>query len=84
MLLTNDLNGKLHGSQGGNPAPTWVVRWDQAHPWGLDPNNHVDAALQAHYRAVADVCGHTVWLHDGVTRHLSATLPTSACGAGDQ
>jgi hypothetical protein len=58
--------------------------WDQPHTWGLDPGNHVDAALRAHYWSVAVVCGHTVWLHDGVSRHLATTLPASACGPGDQ
>ena len=65
-------------------APTWVVRWDQPHAWGLDPGNHVDTALRTHYRAVADVCGHTVWLHDGIHRHLAPTPPASACGSGEQ
>jgi hypothetical protein len=87
-LLSDDLNanttGSSTGDQNGHSAPTWVVRWDKPHPWGLDPHNRVDAALHGHYRAVADVCGHTVWLHDGVRRHLSATPPASACGAGGQ
>lgn len=87
-LLTDELNGSPSSSPNGTPdgtsAPTWVIRWDQAHPWGLDPHNRVDAALRAHYRPVADVCGHTVWVHDGIHRHLSAIPPTSACGAGDQ
>ena len=65
-------------------APTWVVRWDPAHTWGLDPDNRVDAALNAYYRAVAVVCGHTVWLHDGVNRPLATIPPTSACGVGAQ
>jgi hypothetical protein len=87
-LLTHDLNARPHSGpgagRGDRSAPTWVVRWDLPHPWGLDPHHRVDAALHAHYRAVAVVCGHTVWLHDGIHRHLSATPPPSACGAGDQ
>ena len=63
-------------------APTWVVRWDPAHTWGLDPDNRVGAALEAHYRDVAVVCGHTVWLHDGVDRPLATIPPMSACGVG--
>ena len=65
-------------------APTWVVRWDHPHTWGLDPGDRVDASLHAHYRAVGDVCGHAVWLHDGVSRPLAAPPPASACGAGEQ
>ena len=68
----------------GSGAPTWVVRWDPAHSWGLDPDDRVDAALDAHYRAVSVVCGHTVWLHDGVDRPLAPVPPMSACGSGAQ
>jgi hypothetical protein len=64
------------------PGPTWVVRWDSAHPWGLDPGNRVDGALHAHYRDVATVCGHQIWLHDGAGRHLAAPPSASACGGG--
>jgi len=73
-LLTRTLTGPA--------APTWVVRWDPAHTWGLDPDNLVDAALRTHYRAVAVVCGHTVWLHDDVNRALATIPPTRACGVG--
>jgi hypothetical protein len=75
-LLTSTLSGPT--------APTWVVRWDDPHTWGLDPGSRVDAALDAHYRSVAVVCGHTVWLHDGLSRPLPATPPASACQAGER
>jgi hypothetical protein len=55
----------------GPDAPDWVVRWDPAHLWGLDPDNRVDAALTAHYREVGRVCGHAVWLHAGLHRTLA-------------
>lgn len=41
-------------------------------------------ARRAHYRAVADVCGHQVWLHDGIHRQLAPQPPASACGPGEQ
>ncbi|MGA8995257.1 MAG: hypothetical protein WB441_13220 [Nocardioidaceae bacterium] len=63
-------------------GPTWVVRWDQPQAWGLDPAARVGAALRTHYRAVGDVCGHTVWLRDGLRRSLDATPGRSACGPG--
>lgn len=63
-------------------APTWVVRWDAPHTWGLDPGNHVERALRAHYRVVADVCEHAVWLHDGVDRNLAPAPAPSECGSG--
>ena len=71
-LLTRTLNGP--------EAPTWVVRWDSPHPWGLDPGDHVAAALRAHYRNVATVCGHPIWLHDGARRQLAPEPTTSRCG----
>lgn len=74
----------LTGTLDSGSAPTWVVRWDHPHTWGLDPADRVDAALRAHYRPVGDVCGHTVWLHDGASRQLAAPPPASACGAGEQ
>lgn len=70
----------LASTLAGPAAPTWVVRWDPAHTWGLDPAGRVDAALVAHYRPVAVVCGHTVWLHDGVHRSLAPVPSASACG----
>jgi 4-amino-4-deoxy-L-arabinose transferase-like glycosyltransferase len=75
-LLTSTLDGP--------DAPTWVVRWDDPHTWGLDPGNRVDAALRAHYRAVGYVCGHVVWLHDGVFRPLPPLPDASTCGLREQ
>jgi hypothetical protein len=76
-LLTHALDRRPPSS-----APTWVVRWNAPHAWGLDPGNRVNAALHAHYRAVADVCGHAVYLHDGFHRRLADTPAASSCGAG--
>jgi hypothetical protein len=59
----------------GPQAPTWVVRWDPADAWGLDPHGTVDQALLGHYRQVATLCGRAVWLHDGVRRTLAPTPP---------
>ena len=64
----------------GSAAPTWVVGYDPAHPWGLDPTSRVAAALRAHYRQVATVCGRPVWLHDAVARPL-APAPSAGCGS---
>jgi len=65
VLLTNTLRD-------ARQAPTWVVRWDAPHAWGLDPHSRVATELRAHYREVGVVCGHPVWLHNGVDRHLAA------------
>jgi hypothetical protein len=63
-------------------APTWVVRWDSPHAWGLDPTDRVDAALREHYRREPDVCGHEVWLHRGLARDLAPAPAPAACGSG--
>jgi hypothetical protein len=63
----------------GASAPSWVVEWDGDDEWGLDPLHRVQAALRAHYRVVADVCGHPVWLRQGLPRRLAPTPATSAC-----
>jgi hypothetical protein len=60
-------------------APTWVVRWDAPHDWGLDADDHLTEALQRHYRQVAVICGHPVWLHRGVQRALPVV--PEGCGS---
>jgi hypothetical protein len=60
-------------------APTWVVHWDPSDSWKLDTTGRLHAALRASYRPVAHVCGHTVWLHDGLQRRLAPVPPASAC-----
>lgn len=71
---------RLTATLDGSAAPTWVVRWDAAHTWGLDPHSRVHAALETHYRRVTDICGHPVWLHRGVVRNLAATPGPDHCG----
>jgi hypothetical protein len=61
-------------------GPTWVVIWDHPDEWGLDESGQLQRALHAHYRLVARVCRHPVWLRSDVTRAL-APLPTD-CGGG--
>lgn len=74
-LLVNTLDGPR--------APTWVVRWDKPNTWGLDPTDRVGQALLAHYKPVADVCGHQVWLRDTVSRRLAPAPSRSVCGGGE-
>jgi 4-amino-4-deoxy-L-arabinose transferase-like glycosyltransferase len=69
VLLTKTLDRR-------RDAPTWVVRWDRPQAWGLDPRDRVGHALAAHYRQVAVVCGHPVWLHRGLHRSV-APVPRS-------
>jgi hypothetical protein len=72
-LMVRTLNGPA--------APTWVLRWDNPHAWGFDPGNRVDHALTAHYREVATLCGHAVWLRKGEPRDLARVPSGEDCHA---
>lgn len=71
----------LVGTLRGPEAPTWVVRWDAADSWGLDPDGRVDAALRDGYRMVGEVCGHPVWLRVSASRELPSLPTPAACRA---
>ena len=53
-------------------APTWVVAWSGLDPWNIDSHDLTRLTLATHYRRVADVCGHGIYLHDGVRRSPAA------------
>jgi len=52
-------------------APTWVVAWGDLDPWRIDAHGLTRRTLAQHYEPVADVCGHVVYLHDGLRRDLA-------------
>lgn len=52
----------------GRSAPTWFVRWESLDSWKIDANRQLSDAVEAHYRPAAQVCGVTIYLHDGVDR----------------
>jgi hypothetical protein len=56
----------------GPRAPTWVVALGHLDAWHIDAHDRIRLALATHYRKVAAVCGHTVFLHDGVRRTLAS------------
>jgi hypothetical protein len=58
----------------GPRAPTWVVAWGDLDPWHIDAHDRMRLTLAMHYHEVGTLCGHVVYLHDGVARHL-ATRP---------
>lgn len=55
----------------GPDAPTWVVAWRDLDPWNIDARGRTRLTLATHYHRVADVCGHEVYLRDGVRRLLA-------------
>lgn len=70
-LLEETLNGPT--------APTWLVTWYRLSSWGLD-SRAVEQTVGAHYHPVATLCGHTVYLHNGVDR---PTPSVTQCPAGN-
>ncbi|MGZ4437213.1 MAG: hypothetical protein ACXVWU_10795 [Nocardioides sp.] len=56
----------------GRSAPTWVVVWARLDSWGIDPHGTTQLTLATRYHSVGTVCGHRVWLRDGVHRALPA------------
>jgi 4-amino-4-deoxy-L-arabinose transferase-like glycosyltransferase len=62
---------ELRSVLAGPHAPTWVVVWGSLDPWQIDPHARTARLLTTRYRRVADVCGHSVLLRDGVHRRLA-------------
>jgi hypothetical protein len=56
----------------GPTAPTWLVEIGKFNWWGLDTPEFRQARADD-YRIVARVCGHDIYLRDGIRR----TLPTA-------
>lgn len=50
-------------------GPEWLVEMGSFTWWGI-ATDEFDAAVAAHYRQVAEVCGHRVYLRKGVERDL--------------
>lgn len=58
----------------GHDAPTWLVAWKHLGGWGLD-NAATKEIVARDYHVVASICGHTVYLHNGINR----PSPTGRC-----
>ncbi len=67
---------RLHRLLTSRRAPDWVVVWSGLEHWDLDPRGTTRLDLATHYRVVRQVCGHQVWLRDGLRRSL-APAPSS-------
>ena len=59
----------------GPAAPTWVVAWGDLDSWNIDAHDRTRLELATHYHRVAQVCGHAVYLHDGLRRPLAPPTP---------
>jgi hypothetical protein len=54
--------GRLDRLLASPRRPTWIVPWQRARQWGLDPHGTTRRLLHAHYRPVAKVAGHHIYL----------------------
>jgi hypothetical protein len=62
----------------GPRAPTWFVTWRGVSTWRFHGAGAVAAGVLAtHYNPVAQVDGHTIYLHRGVDRAVSVLSPPS-------
>jgi hypothetical protein len=60
----------------GPQAPTWFVTWRGVSTWRFHGGGVVAArVLLAHYLPVAQVDGHTIYLHRGVDRAVPVLSP---------
>jgi len=62
---------------GSRERPTWVVQWQDADQWGLDPDDRMDGFLARGYQLAAVVCGHAIFLRDDRPR---PPLRLGTCG----
>jgi hypothetical protein len=58
----------------GRQAPTWLVEVGNFNWWGID-TPQFQHARATRYRVVARVCGHDIYLRDGLTRSLPPRPP---------
>ncbi len=60
----------------GPRAPTWLVTGPTVRSWGLQTSATADLIVRR-YRDVATICGHSIYLHDGVDRPVPR--PRTTC-----
>lgn len=66
-----ELNGVLTGPS----APTWLVSGPTIRSWGLD-TAQTAAILSQDYHPVEQLCGRTIYLHDGLDRPTPSVIGT--------
>ncbi|MCW2747445.1 MAG: hypothetical protein JWP10_587, partial [Nocardioidaceae bacterium] len=69
-LPTKTLDPKLEGLDAvlrGPDAPTYVIAWNHLRSWGLH-TTLIQRIVAERYRPVAQLCGRTIYLLDGVDR----------------
>ena len=57
--------------------PTWLVQWQDADRWQLDPDDSMDSLLARGYRLAAIVCDHPIYLRND--RPAAPRVTRSGC-----
>jgi hypothetical protein len=70
MRTLDPAGDELRSVLTGPRAPTWVVVWEDPNTFGLDPGARTRLTVTIHYHLVDRLCGHAIWLRDGLVRRL--------------
>jgi hypothetical protein len=68
MRTLDPEQARLRATLAGPRAPTWIVQVTGLNAWDIDEASQLRRLLTERYRVVAEICGHPVWLRQGVTR----------------
>jgi hypothetical protein len=62
---------------GSTRRPTWLVQWQEADRWELDPDDRTDRLIARGYRLAAIVCGFPIYVRND--RAAPASVTWNAC-----
>jgi hypothetical protein len=66
---------RLRATLAGPGAPEWIVQVTGLDAWGIDDRSRLRDLIHDRYRVVGTICGHRVWLRQGLTRELAPAPP---------
>ena len=75
MRTLDPEQARLRATLAGPGAPTWIVQVTGLNAWDIDDGSRLRRLLTERYRIVAEICGHPVWLRQGVTREKPPPPP---------
>ncbi len=75
MRTDDPSQARLRATLAGPRAPSWIVQVTGLNAWDIDEDSTLRDLIHDRYRVVAEVCGHPVWLRQGLTRELPAPPP---------
>jgi 4-amino-4-deoxy-L-arabinose transferase-like glycosyltransferase len=66
---------RLRRTLAGPEAPAWIVQVTGLNDWHIDDGSRLRDLVHDRYRVVAEVCGHPIWLRQGLIRELPPAPP---------